>query len=74
MIPGQLWMKPKILADCLDDVPNRPEGVVWEFWARPGNDAMDRRDHRKVITPDISRRELMNKEAAQKMKECGDRQ
>jgi hypothetical protein len=45
MIQGQLWMKPKILADGLDDVPHRPEGVVWKFWARPGNDAMDRLDH-----------------------------
>jgi hypothetical protein len=67
-------MKPEILKDCLDDVPTRPEGVVWEVWARPGNDATDRRDHRKVITPDTYRRELMIKEAAQKMKECGNRQ
>jgi hypothetical protein len=67
-------MKSKILADGLNDVPTRPEGVVWEFWARAGNGAMDRRDHRKVNTPEINGRELMIKEAAQKMKECGDRQ
>jgi hypothetical protein len=32
MIQGQLWMNPKILADCLDNVPTRPKGVAWEFW------------------------------------------
>jgi hypothetical protein len=35
---------------------------------------MDHRDYRKDITPDINGRELVIKKAAQKMKECDDRQ
>jgi hypothetical protein len=39
------------------------------FWARPENDAVDRSDHRKLITPDCNGRGLMMmQEAAQKMK------
>jgi hypothetical protein len=58
MIQRKLRVEPEILADGLDDVPTRPESVVWESWARPGNDAVDRSDHHKVITPNRNGWEL----------------
>jgi hypothetical protein len=61
---GKLRMEPEIPTDGLDDVPTLPEGVVWECWARPGNDAVNCSDGR----------ELAIKVVAQKMKECGDGQ